>query len=234
MRSGSSTAVVLFTGDVRREERRKSLPRRCLAAMHASLARQVRLAGSCDLFVAGKGSDLPGVRAMVRGEGSDIASQVSTAVATMFANGYRSVIVLAGDVAGFTPRHLSAAIALLRRSSRGAVIGRCRDGGFYLAGFNANPGVDWRALPWFRPEISAALRVGLEQDSFAVAELGTLDDIDSIDDLRRAAHDRSLNERATALSLLHASPFVATARTAPLLQLSVAPAVRRRPPPAAQ
>jgi glycosyltransferase A (GT-A) superfamily protein (DUF2064 family) len=222
MRRDAATAVVLFTGDVRREERRKHLPRRLLSTVHADIAREVRRAGPCDLFVCGSATEVTTVAGIFAAGSRPVAEQISTALASLFAGGYESVIVIAGDVAALQARHIARASRQLRGGERRAVIGPCRDGGFYLAGFNRCPDIDWDALPWFGATIAAALSVALANDGFAVEQIQTLDDIDSLGDARRIGVD-----------LLHVTQVVMHERVAPVRRVAFAHAMHRRPPPPA-
>lgn len=217
MRNGCRTAVILFTGDARREERRKRLPRRLLATMHADLARIAGAAG--DLFVCGDAHGLGSVRGTFDADGS-LAQQVSRAVDAVLACGYTNVMLLAGDVAGLRSRHLAEADRLLRGNARSAVIGRCRDGGFYLAAFNAEPRLNWHAMPWFGETIAADLAARLGADGFEVAELDVLEDIDDI-----AVARRLVPWLIVTIPTFEATTFL------PALAPTYAPLHRRPPPP---
>ena len=221
MRRDAATAVILFTGDVRREERRKHLPRRLLATLHAAIAREVRRASACDLFVCGHAPEVPNVRGTFAAGARPVAEQVATALATLFADGYERVIVIAGDVAALHARHIAAASQQLRGDDARAVIGPCGDGGFYLAAFNRRPDLDWDALPWFGNSIADALSGALANDGFAVAQIETLDDIDSVGDAHRLAPN------------FGNAIVVTRARLAPVRRLALTPSMQRRPPPLA-
>jgi glycosyltransferase A (GT-A) superfamily protein (DUF2064 family) len=231
MRRDAATAVILFTGDVRREERRKRLPRRLLATIHAGVAREVRRAAGCDLFVCGSAHGVTNVSGTFVAGTRPLAEQISTALGTLFGAGYESVIVIAGDVAALHARHVAGAARQLRGDSRRAVVGPCRDGGFYLAGFNQQPTLDWNALPWFGATVAAELSKALSCDAFAVEELESLDDVDDLADAQRITADRRLRIRAAILSSLGTMPSVAEHSTAPGRPPVHAPA-HRRPPPA--
>jgi glycosyltransferase A (GT-A) superfamily protein (DUF2064 family) len=234
MRRDGTTAVILFTGDVRREERRKQLPRRLLASIHTSIANEVRRAASCDLYVCGSAPRLPHVRGTFPAGARPVAEQISTALATLFDAGYARVIVLAGDVAALHARHVAAATRHLRGSDRRAVLGPCRDGGFYLAAFNQRPDLEWDALPWFSGTVASELSRALTDDGFALDELERLDDVDDVADAHRIAADRALRLRALILSILRGQLLPREQpRVAPVRRLTLTPAMRRRPPPLA-
>lgn len=221
MRRDAATAVVLFTGDVRREARRKHLPRYLLATLHTGIAREVRRA-ACDLFVCGSTPAATNVAGTFEAGRRPVPEQIATALAALFGGGYDRVIVIAGDVAALHARHVAHASRQLHVAGRRAVVGPCRDGGFYLAGFNRRPDLDWNALPWFGATIAAELSAALSDDGFAVEQVATLDDIDSLGDARRVASH-----------LLGTPPPLFTRRAAPVRRLAITPATRRRPPPPA-
>lgn len=227
-----TTAVVLFTGDVRREERRKRLPRRLLTAIHADVEREVGRAIACDLFVCGDQGGVTGLAGIFPAGGMPVAAQIAGTLAALFGSGYEQVLVIAGDVASLRARHVAEASRHLRERPGQAVIGPCRDGGFYLAGFNQAPELDWSALPWFGPTIGDELTGALSTAGFAVEQLETLDDIDSPGDARRVAADRSLRIHALMRSLLCA-PLAMAVRVTPVRSQALVPALRRRPPPLA-
>ena len=234
MRRDAATAVILFTGDVRREERRKRLPRHLLATIHATVEREVRRAVGCDLFVCGSTRGVTNVSGTFVAGARPVGEQISTALATLFAHGYERVIVIAGDVAALQARHVAAASRQLRCDGRRAAVGPCRDGGFYLAGFNQQPELDWNVLPWFGATVATELSLALSGDAFEVEELESLDDVDDLADAERVAADRTLRLRATLLSLLNtAPPHRENVRVSPVRHLALTPATRRRPPPLA-
>jgi len=225
------TAVVLFTGDVRREERRKNLPRRFLAALHASVAGGVASLDGCDLFVRGDDRGLPNVceRFDARGPVSD---QVSEIVALLFERGYARVVLLAGDVCRFAPKLLADSIATLKDTAPRAVIGRSGDGGFYLAGFNRRPDIAWHALPWFQPTIAERLEEELQVHGFELTRAPDVDDIDARDDAERLLAQPGLIARCLRAVLRSLLTAVTITRTPELLRplLLIAPPYRRPPP----
>jgi len=154
------TAVVLFAGDPRREEAQKGLPARFLARLHDRLTRTIR-AFDVDLLVA---DDLAG-------DAPSLSGKVEQAFVRAFARGYERVIVLAGDIV-LPPSILKQAI-----DSAGTLIGRTRDGGFYLLACDELPFIDWTSLAYDDVAAQLAGHVQLPQ----------LRDVDSIEDARAVA-----------------------------------------------
>src|ERR1051326_467825 len=154
------TAVVLFAGDARREEAQKGLPARFLATLHERLKRMIR-SFEVDLLIADEIVAAASLDAMIE-----------QAFAAAFAKGYERVIILAGDIV--LPR------AILQRAieSRDTLIGRTRDGGFYVLACNERPSIDWSSL--------SCDDVAKQLDCERLPELR---DVDSLDDARIVAPD---------------------------------------------
>ena len=223
-------AVVLFTGDARREEAEKGLPRRFLARLHDEVASIVRSVNEVDLYLA---SD-PGEAFVVEGPAftsrepqRPLGEKVDLAISRCFAAGYARVAVVAGDVAGLTRELLTEAFAELAQKT--SVIGRSPDGGFYLAAFSAPPLITWSALPWSSATLYDAL-LGQVRDPH---ELPALQDIDSFGDALRAVRavdDLRLRGRLLSI-LLGRGPVLAPGLSA--LFLRPRGTDRLRGPPAA-
>jgi len=169
------TAVVLFAGDPRREEAQKGLPARFLATLHDRLTRTIR-AFDVDLLIA---DDLAG-------DAQSLSEEVEQAFVRTFARGYDRVIVLAGDIV-LPPSILKRAI-----ESDDTLIGRTRDGGFYLLACDELPAIDWTSLNFDDVAAQLAGHVALPQ----------LRDVDSIEDARIVAPSlivRFVSRRQTAI-----------------------------------
>jgi glycosyltransferase A (GT-A) superfamily protein (DUF2064 family) len=223
-------AVILFTGDARREEAEKGLPRRFLARLHAELASVVRSLDEVDLYLAsdaGEAFVIDGPAFASRAAQMPLGEKVDLAISRCFAAGYSRVAVVAGDVAGLTRELLVEAFASLTQTS--SVVGKSPDGGFYLAAFSAPSQVAWSSLPWSMPDLYEAL-VGQLHDPH---ELPSLRDIDSLGDAFsavRTIRDVRLRGRLLSILALHA-PDVAPRALAPRLRPRGAD--RLRAPPAA-
>jgi glycosyltransferase A (GT-A) superfamily protein (DUF2064 family) len=222
-------AVILFTGDARREEAEKGLPRRFLARLHAELGSVVRSLNEVDLYLASEAGEsfiVDGPAFTSRSPLQSLGEKVDLAITRCFSAGYARVAVVAGDVAGLTGNVLTEAFASLNRAT--SVVGRSPDGGFYLAAFSAPPRVPWSFLPWSTPTLYEAL-VGHLCDPH---ELPSLQDIDSFGDALsavRSVSDLALRGRLLSI-LLRNAPAFASRPSVP--RLRPRGAERLRAPPA--
>ncbi len=178
-----SRAVILFTGNPRAEEAQKRLPSRFLSTLHAHLETTVRGLASVDLIVAADDSDgfridAPG--ATHRPQAVSLAAKVESAVALAFNSGYESVVLLAGDILGLRGDTLERTFELLEAGSDVCVLGPSGDGGFYLAGFNSLPRLDWTSIPWCSPDTALALCAYAVEAGVIVRIIERLDDVDTL------------------------------------------------------
>jgi uncharacterized protein len=112
-----------------------------------------------------------------------------------------------------------------------AVIGPARDGGYYLLGLTRHDASLFRAIPFCTRGTFAATVAALAAARFAVATLPPLDDVDTLDDVRRLAiAPGRLAQLARDLVALAAAPLGATA-AAPPPPRAVAFVDARGPPP---
>jgi hypothetical protein len=90
-------------------------------------------------------------------------------------------IAIGADSPLITRRHLEAALGALDRHE--SILGRCPDGGFYLLGVRHCPSGLLSAIPWSTPYTAAATISALEEHGYSVAEVESLFDVDTPDDL---------------------------------------------------
>jgi glycosyltransferase A (GT-A) superfamily protein (DUF2064 family) len=213
------TAVVLFAGDARREERAKGLPPRFLRVVRAAVLCTLRRTPEIELIEPPP-------------ESGSLAAQIESALSFAFNAGYRRVILLAADVPGLSSAMIRRASHLLA-SGRSAVIGGSGDGGFYLAGFSAPPGVDWNEVALCTGQAATSLAAALNATGWEISSIPVVDDIDSLADARRIA--RSLHRfpalQRTLCSLLSFSPTSIYPSAPPLPLLTTDPQLRGPPPP---
>lgn len=202
MSAPTRPAVVLFRGDPPRDEQEKRLPRGLLTTLHRALLRRLRSL-AVDIYIAGQ----DGRSFRLEGPAGDAAwpieplgRRIETALRFCFDSGYRRVLVLAGDIMAPEADDLQRAIDALCDERRTGVIGASGDGGFYVAGFNVEPAVDWDSVVADRGRAAQELIEQLVRDGFAMAALPPADDIDTIEDARRAARLRVFSRRALRLA----------------------------------
>ena len=179
-------AVILFTGDPRREELRKGLPPHFLRRLHRSLIDTIERIENTDLFVVATtpGSARPG--RLLRFEHETLSDQITEALSQCFQTGYRQVILLAGDTWGVSSATMLQAFESLQTRRNAAVIGPSGDGGFYLAGFNHASAVAWAEIPLHAHDAAASLSAHLLNSGAQVTILPEFDDIDSLGDAVRS------------------------------------------------
>jgi hypothetical protein len=126
-----------------------------------------------------------GIDVMPQPDG-DLGERMRAVMAALFARGAPAVALIGSDLPHITPAIVAEACALAARDPDALVLGPAGDGGYYLIAAQRLPdvfsGIDWG---------SARVRLQTEQAAaargFTVHRLPTMSDVDSVDDLRRAA-----------------------------------------------
>jgi uncharacterized protein len=217
-------AIVLFTGDPRRESARKGLPTRLLTSLHRQLIATIERRSDVELILASDSRDgfllesgLDSTRLLTPAFGEKVAAAFRFA----FDRGASSVLLLAGDIAGLEGELLDDAFA--RLESNASVIGPSSDGGFYLLGLrdrDLSGAIRWNEIPWFSSSVTATLIGDLHTLDASPSYLQAIDDIDDRSDAIRVC--RALSPRfsslrsaiAGSLGLIHHSNRAAFARAA--------------------
>lgn|GEM_PF-779174 len=197
-------AVVIFTGDPRREERLKNLPCCFLSTLHEHLIRTVRESSDAFLVLAsdaGSELELTGLHGCVTVPGASLAEKLDATIRHLFEE-FTEVVVLAGDVAGLTGEILARAFDTLDRVEGSMVVGPSDDGGFYLVGFNRPPGMDWSAIRWYSQRTCMELVVEGIRSGLSPVLLPTIRDIDSRHDATAVARSLPVSLRALRSRLL--------------------------------
>lgn len=214
----NQNAVILFTGDPIREASQKHLPPRFLSSLHEELVRTVGRCEGIDLIVASESRE--GFR--IEGPGSDstalcssLGEKIDRAFRSAFDTGYRSVILLAGDIVGLDAGNLTRAFADLGTSHPRAVLGPSPDGGFYLLGLNALAEIRWKSVPWFTESAASTLVETLRLSGFDLSFLGSVRDVDSYADAVRAVRDLRFGSFQRRLLSLLSIQVPATRRNLP-------------------
>ncbi len=116
-------------------------------------------------------------------KGEDLGERLSNAFGAAFEEGAEKVLVIGSDCPELRHTHLEEALELLNEKE--LVIGPSEDGGYYLLGLNAcRPGlfegIAWSSSSVFTDTINKAMEMGLR-----VHVLEILNDIDTVQDLRK-------------------------------------------------
>lgn len=119
---------------------------------------------------------------LIEQEGEDLGSRMHRAFETMFAKGYRRVLIVGTDIPSLPLDYYKQAIDLLERHD--AVFGPAQDGGYYLIGLKKPSGYLFENIPWSSEQV---LTVTCERAKILGLRTGLLPewrDVDTIDDLR--------------------------------------------------
>lgn len=203
MRSGRTSAVVVFARSV--EEERRAKPLFALAGPEAAarlhgvlLSRALRAACSTDASVyLSCSGDLPagidrGRLHRVEQVGDSFGDRIRNAVAVAFADGHERVLVVGTDTPELDAVRVHRAFTALEE--HGSVIGFSVDGGFYLLGLSRFDRSIFDGVPFGTAHAAAGLRKALHAAGFDIAALDTLHDLDDRSSLaelvRRLRTDR--------------------------------------------
>ena len=153
-------------------------------------------------------------RLVTRQRGDSFGARLEHAVADAFADGWQNVVVIGADAPALDAERIREAFACLSGGAARAVIGPARDGGYYLIGLTRFDASLFRAIPFCTGATFAATVAALDAAGFARCTLPPLDDVDTLDDVRRLA--RSTDPLARLARTLLAIAIVhAPARAAP-------------------
>ncbi|MEC9486787.1 MAG: TIGR04282 family arsenosugar biosynthesis glycosyltransferase [Prosthecochloris sp.] len=115
----------------------------------------------------------------------DLGDRMAGAFRRGFEQGYRKIILIGTDCPGITPGIIRKGFALL--DTHDSVIGPAVDGGYYLIGLSFFFADIFDGIPWSTPDVCPMTRRKLRAAGRTVADLETLSDIDTLDDLRNSS-----------------------------------------------
>ncbi|MGJ8683346.1 MAG: TIGR04282 family arsenosugar biosynthesis glycosyltransferase [Nonlabens sp.] len=117
--------------------------------------------------------------------GNSFASRFTNAVQDVFDKGYKSIISLGNDTPLLTVDLIHAAKTALQNGK--AVHGKSADGGLYLIGLNREQfqPQSFENLPWQSQRLTSSFHDYLKDLGSEIDVLKSLQDIDSMDDLRQ-------------------------------------------------
>ncbi len=144
-------------------------------------------------------------------EGDDLGARMNQAFETMFARGYKRVLIVGTDVPSLPLQHYQQALALLENND--LVVGPALDGGYYLIGLNKPAPALFENIPWSTDRVLALTREKADSLRLSHALLPAWRDIDTIDDVQAMIEASSLDARKPK----HEQSF--SSRTAGALQL---------------
>ncbi|RMB62854.1 glycosyltransferase [Dokdonia sinensis] len=113
-------------------------------------------------------------------EGDDLGVRMHNAFAKAYSDGYEKVLIVGSDLFDLRPKHIEQAFMAL--DTNDVVIGPAQDGGYYLLGMNKLVKDVFYNKEWGGETVFEATTKDLQ--SYEVATLETLNDIDFAEDLK--------------------------------------------------
>ncbi|HSB44638.1 MAG TPA: TIGR04282 family arsenosugar biosynthesis glycosyltransferase [Nitrospira sp.] len=113
--------------------------------------------------------------------GEDLGARMKHAFETLFARGYRHVLIVGTDVPSLPLAHYQQALAFL--DAHDLVLGPALDGGYYLIGLNKPTAALFENVSWSTDRVLSMTRERADGLGVRTALLPAWRDIDTIDDL---------------------------------------------------
>ncbi len=115
-------------------------------------------------------------------QGDDLGARMAQAFATLFARGYRHIVVVGTDVPSLPLTHYRDAVQSLTRHD--LILGPAKDGGYYLIGMTAPHPDLFRDIPWSTNQVLALTQEKATAAGLKSALLPVWSDVDTLDDLQ--------------------------------------------------
>jgi uncharacterized protein len=121
-----------------------------------------------------------GVRLFAQ-EGEDLGSRMHAAFQTVFALGYRYVIMVGTDIPSLPASTFAEALRFLHDHQ--VVLGPAKDGGYYLIGVTCPVAELFQDIPWSTPEVFSMTQAHVARLGLHLGLLPPCRDIDRLEDL---------------------------------------------------
>jgi rSAM/selenodomain-associated transferase 1 len=115
--------------------------------------------------------------------GADLGARLVAAFAARLAASGDAAVIVGTDCPGLRPPHLAAAFGALE--DHDVVLGQSRDGGYWLIGLRRPAPTLFAGIAWGGPEVLAQTLDRARRAGLRVAQLETLADVDTPEDLVR-------------------------------------------------
>jgi rSAM/selenodomain-associated transferase 1 len=116
--------------------------------------------------------------------GNDLGARMAGAISGGFKAGYERVVIIGSDCPDVIPKHIQSAFSDLK--THDAVIGPATDGGYYLLGLNEFQEDLFRKKEWSESSVFDQTMAVFKDRDLSVCRLEELNDIDTIEDLKRS------------------------------------------------
>ena len=173
-----STAVLIFANSSQKEIHEKNIPSfKLFEKLNDKVLKTVKSSG-LDYFLITENDQI----------GDTFGERFTNAIDTVFEKGFENIITVGNDTPQLSTAHLKKTAQLLEQNK--IVLGRSRDGGFYLLGIQKRnfDSQQFLNLPWQTSKLSTYVERLLKRSSADIENLQTLQDIDSKKDLQAILH----------------------------------------------
>jgi rSAM/selenodomain-associated transferase 1 len=127
----------------------------------------------------------PGIEKYIQ-QGADLGQRMKNAFEQGFNDGFTSIVGIGADLPEITPMHISDAFHALE--STDFVFGPALDGGYYLVGMSFDKGLYvFENKPWSTEDLFQLTKAEILENQHSMFELETLNDIDTLEDLKASA-----------------------------------------------
>jgi len=116
-------------------------------------------------------------------EGKNIGEKMSNAIAEQISLGYENVCLIGSDIYDLSEEVICKAFGALK--SKDIVIGPALDGGYYLIGMKKANGDIFNISKWSTDTVLKETIEKIKQQGLSYEKMTQLNDIDTIDDLRK-------------------------------------------------
>jgi len=117
-------------------------------------------------------------------QGRNLGVRMSGAFQQAFEAGYEKAVIIGSDCPELEPQHIEDAFDALR--SEDAVIGPSEDGGYYLLGMKKYTPEIFSDIEWSTSSVFEETKRHFEQLGLTCKTLEVLNDIDTIEDLKKS------------------------------------------------
>ncbi|PIB33654.1 hypothetical protein BFP78_05205 [Gaetbulibacter sp. 5U11] len=135
-------------------------------------------------------------------QGSNFGDRFTNAIQLVFDRGFTNVISIGNDTPHLKTKHINDAYQKLNNNQ--LVFGPSKDGGFYLMGLTKNlfNAKQFKNLPWQTSALKSTTLQCLSSTKITFSTLETLDDIDSVKDLKAILNSYKTVSKALKTILL--------------------------------
>lgn len=125
--------------------------------------------------------------------GDDLGGRMTQAFESLFARGYKHVLIVGTDVPSLPLDHYRQALGLLE--SHDLVLGPALDGGYYLIGLNRSVPDLFEGIPWSTDQVLKLTQEKARARGLKTALLPPWRDVDTIDDLQALVEAGALDAK---------------------------------------